>query len=176
MARGNELTFLDSKEVWRVIEEFPNYLISSFGRVTNNVNDTIKDQTLNQQGIPSVLFMKDRVQYRRSVAVLVANEFLTLPPHPHFDTPINLDGDRTNNAVTNLAWRPRWFAIKYHKQFHPPYPRGFTEPIQDVESGEVFDTSWDAAMKFGLIDADLAISMMNGTWVFPTHQYFVLVD
>lgn len=163
-------------EVWRTIEAFPNYAISNHGQVVSRVTDVIKQQSINQQGIPSVLLMRDQKQWRRSVAVLVAEEFLVPYPSPHFRTPINLDGDRTNNYFENLMWRPRWFAIAYHQQFHPPFKRGYNKPIEDIITGEQFETSWEAAVKYGLIDANILESMMNNTYVFPTRQFFRLID
>lgn len=163
-------------ELWKVVDEYPLYSISNHGRVMNNETDTIKIQTINQQGIPSVLVMLNGKQHRKSVAVLVATAFLRPPRQPHFNTPINLDGDRTNNHSTNLAWRPRWFAVKYHQQFTHPERRGFLTPIQDIETGRIFNTGWEAAVEFGLIDVDIMVSSVNGTYCFPTGQRFRMLD
>lgn len=158
---------------WVEIEEFPGYSVSDEGQVANDHTGTVLSISTNQQGIPYVglVSSEDGVQYKRSVALLVANGFLPPPVPPHFDTPINLDGNRLNNCVWNLMWRPRWFAIKYHKQFHNS-ERGFIVPIEDVQTGERFKTSWQAAVKYGLLDKEIKIATINHTYVFPTGQRF----
>lgn len=163
------------QERWIELHEFPAYMVSDHGRIMNLEREKIKAQTPNQQGIPSALFVLDGKHYRRSTALLVSRAFLPPPKSVHFDTPINLDGDRFNNHIDNLAWRPRWFAVKYHKQFLTE-PRGCRDPIEDIETGEVFDTSWEAAIKYGLLDIEILLSMINNTFVFPTGQYFRHLD
>jgi hypothetical protein len=161
------------KEMWLEIKEFPDYRISNYGRVLNIYTDHIKIPTANQQGIPSVLLMRDRAQYRRAVARLVAEAFL--PPHqlPAFDTPINLDGDRSNNHVGNLLWRPRWFAVKYHAQLKvsPGYGDSMG-PIQDIDTGVVYANVRDAVTQCGLLERHVVVATLNGSGVFPTGQKF----
>ena len=70
---------------------------------------------MNQYGVVFVgLF--NRGQHKKGVARLVAQAFIERN-FPAYNTPINIDGDRWNNSVNNLAWRPRWFAVKYNRQF-----------------------------------------------------------
>ena len=88
--------------------------------------------------------MRDGEQRHRSVPLLVAKAFIPQPPGP-FDTPINLDGDRHNNHIHNLAWRPRWFAIKYNQQFRYPYKILFEAPVVELEHGEVSENSFECA-------------------------------
>ena len=113
----------------------------------------------------------DHIQHKRSLTVLVADAFLPPPPNPSFNTPIQLDGDRANNDVENLMWRPRWFAVKYHLQFHRPR-RGFIVPIVEIHTGETFPTSWEAAIKYGLLNSEIRDAAMNRTFVWPTYQEF----
>lgn len=162
-------------EEWDSIPEFPGYAISSYGRLVDERSGRNMVAGKNQQGLPSFGFNKEGIQYRRSVAVLVANTFVPKPDDDMFNTPINLDGDRTNNRADNLMWRPRWFAIAYHKQFNHPH-QGFIVPIRDVDTGEEFPTSWEAAIKFGLLDVKILVSVVNETSLFPTRQRFEVID
>jgi hypothetical protein len=88
---------------------------------------------------------------------------------------INLDGDRENNHIANLMWRPLQFARRYHRQFQSPH-RGLDCPIIDVKSRERFDCSWNAAVKYGLIDRDIMLAVFNRTCVFPTFQMFQILE
>jgi hypothetical protein len=161
-------------EEWCEIEDFDPYAISNYGRVKNLDTDMIKTASVNQQGIPNVLFMKNGLQYRRAVSLLVAKYFLPTPIREAFDTPINLDGERTNNHVGNLAWRPRWFAIEYHKQFKTPL--GFSGRIAVSETGEEFDDVRHCAKTFGVLEREVVESIHNRVPVFPTWQMFQLVS
>jgi len=91
-----------------------------------------------------------------------------------FDTPIHLDGDTMNNHIDNLMWRPRWFAVKYQRQFNEPHP-SIRGQIQDIETGYRFNDSWHAATTFGLLDKEIRESIIQRTYVWPTYQRFRIV-
>lgn len=162
-------------EQWQVIQEFPDYEVSDYGRVRSLETGRIKVPTKNQQGIPNVLFMRDFDQYRRSVAVLVATEFVPQPKFT-FNTPLHLNGDRGDNTASNLVWRPRWFVLKYYNQFRPGYRPAVNEPIEDASTHRQFKNSLEAAIEFGLIDIEIFLAMSNRTVVFPTNQTFQYVN
>lgn len=159
-------------EEWREIPKFPGYSVSNLGHVRNDVTGYKLTLLQNQRGIVHVGLTKNLMQHKRSVSLLVASAFLGAPPNEAFETAINLDGDRTNNEAGNLVWRPRWFAIKYYTQFRNPQMRGFLTPIEEMATGERFENSWLAAIKFGLIDMDIFIATLNGMCVWPTRQWF----
>lgn len=167
----------DPHEAWVQIEEFPDYSVSDKGRIRNNHSGLILATTVNQFGTVKVGLSKDTKQYNRSVALLVAQYHLQ-KPHDNdiFDTPINLDGDRYNNRVENLMWRPRWFAIKYHKQFHPDARKGYKCPIQATGTGIIYKDSMEAATTLGILAEDTVLSVINGRFCFPTFQKFKLVE
>lgn len=160
--------------MWEPIPEFPGYSVSEKGEVRNDDTDRVLTPTPNQHGVAQVGLMKDRVQYKRGVALLVAQAFVEQPADT-FNTPINLNGDRMDNHADNLMWRPRWFAITYHRQFHNDL-RGFRRPIEEINTGEEFETSWDAAVKYGLIDREIMLATLNRTYVWPTYQEFRVID
>lgn len=163
------------KEKWSVIPTFPDYSVSNYGRIRSDRSERILSLNENQFGLVRVGLWQDGVQYHRSVPLLVAKAFLP-SPKPPFDTPINLDGDRHNNHVDNLMWRPRWFAIKYNHQFHHPYEYSIDAPIVDLKTGEISDNSFDCAKRYGLLENDLVLAIANRTYVFPTYQLFGVLD
>lgn len=160
---------------WQPIPEFPGYSVSFEGRVRNDDTGRILAILVNQSGTANVGLSRDKEQHKRSLALLVAQAFLGDPNPDTFDTPINLDGDRTNCHVDNLMWRPRWFAVKYHQQFNH-HRRGILVPIREVHTGQSFPNSWDAATKFGLIDRDILLAVQNRTYVWPTYQVFEIIE
>jgi hypothetical protein len=158
-------------ELWREIDFFPGYSVSSYGRIRTDKSGRILSLNLNQYGVMQVGLMRDGEQKHRSVPLLVAKAYIP-QSFPSFDTPINLDGDRSNNRVDNLVWRPRWFAIKYNQQFRHPYDDPILAPIVDLKTGEVSANSQECAKRYGLLEDELIFSMLNRTYVWPTYQEF----
>lgn len=159
------------KELWKQIDGFDNYSVSNFGRIRTNWSERILVTYANQSGLVQVGLMLNGKQYHRSVPLLVAKAFIPQPSGP-FDTPINLDGDRHNNHIDNLVWRPRWFAIKYNKQFVEPYENSIDESIEDVKTGEISANSLECAKRYGLLENEIILSILNNTYVWPTYQRF----
>ena len=162
-------------EEWAPIEWFPEYEVSNYGRVRTNKSGRILRLNMNQSGLLQVGLMHEGEQKHRSVPLLVAKAFLPPPPRA-FDTPINLDGDRSNNHVENLLWRPRWFAIRYNQQFRYDYDNSILSPIVDLKTGEVSENSFECAKRYGLLEKDLVLSILNRTYVWPTYQEFGVVE
>lgn len=162
-------------ELWKKISLFDEYSVSNFGRVRSDKSERILSLNLTQYGLVQVGMMREGLQRHRSVPLLVAKAFIPEPGGP-FDTPINLDGDRWNNHVDNLLWRPRWFAIKYNQQFRYPYPNPIIEPLVDLKTGVVSANSRSCARQYGLLEQDLVLSILNRTYVWPTYQEFGVVE
>jgi NUMOD4 motif len=162
-------------EFWKPIERFPGYSVSDHGRIRADKSGRILALSENQFGLVQVGLMRDGKQRHRSVPLLVAKAFIEAPGGP-FDTPINLDGDRRNNRVDNLVWRPRWFAVKYNWQFKYPLVDAILERVIDLKSGDVCNNSFDCATKYGLLEEDLVYSIRNRTYVWPTYQEFGIYE
>jgi hypothetical protein len=162
-------------EEWKPIDRFPDYSVSNYGRVRTNKSERILRLNINQYGLLQVGLMHEGEQRHRSVPLLVAKAFIPQPSGP-FDTPINLDGDRFNNHISNLAWRPRWFAVRYNQQFRYPYENPIDSPIVDLKTGEISQNSMEAAKRYGLLEKDLVLSILNRTYVWPTYQEFGVLE
>ena len=164
------------QEIWESLETigFPGYIISNKGEVRNEKNGRVLKLSANQYGVVRVGLMKreEGKQITLSLSRLVARMFV--PGHgPTFNTPINLNGNREDCTAENLAWRPRWFAVKYFAQFKGE-PLLAVE-ICDIETLWEFENSRDAAVKNGLLEEDVMKSVVNGDPCFPTWQRFACV-
>lgn len=162
-------------EEWVPIPEFPGYSIDTLGRVRKDSDGHLMAMKENQYGVVYVGLTRNYTQYQRSVARLVAKAFVKKPPGP-FDTPINLNGDRYDNHVENLAWRPRWFAIKYNQQFRNRFHSPIERPIRDLKTGEVYADSFECAVRNGLLESDVVLSILNRTFTAFTYQQFGVVE
>lgn len=156
---------------WETIDDFPRYEVSSDGQVRNTETGHILKPAINQQGIAHVALQDGTgIGQRRSLAILVAQHHLNDPPHPSFNSPINLDGNRMNCDSENLAWRPRWFAVKYHQQFKRECP--VAAPVECLETGEVFENVRQAAIAFGVLEKEIIANIPTEDGVWPGHYHF----
>lgn len=160
---------------WVSVQGFPGYSVNPLGQVRKDSNDRLLHIRLNQYGVPYVGLMREWQQCIRSLPRLVATTFIE-SPSAIFDTPINLDGDRSNCSVANLMWRPRWYAIHYVNQFKDPYFNPIDVPVRALETQEVFSDSMSAACCYGLLEREVVLSVLNKTPTWPTYLMFELAD
>lgn len=160
---------------WTPVQGFPGYSIHPDGLVRRDANGRLLHLKVNQYGVPYVGLMRAWEQKQRSLAKLVAQAFLPRALEA-FDTPINLDGDRRNCSVENLMWRPRWFAVQFNRQFREPYESPIETPIRDVKGKEVLPDSLAVSKRYGLLERDVVLSIVNLTYVWPTYQVFEVVQ
>lgn len=146
-------------DVWTPINEFPKYVVSPEGVIHNRERRAVVRARQNRQGVVMASLMGDEHRKTRSVALIVAEAYLGAPRNPSYNSVIHLDGNRANCEAINLAWRPRWYAIRYHKMFDE-------EPINVSvyidETGETFGTLREACVKYGLIEKYTYVDLCNG--------------
>lgn len=160
-------------EEWTEIEDFPGYSVSTYGEVYNHKHERMLTVSLNSNGIPTVGMYRAGHQYRRSIPVLVATAWIVNDFPGWFDTPIHLNGDRLNCRADNLIWRPRWFAIRYHKEILiPQFPVWPIGPFMLLQTNEVFHNPREAALQYGLREMDIFLAMLNDHDVFPGNFTF----
>lgn len=162
---------------WTPIEGFPGYSVSPSGHVRNDSRGLVLHIRVNQYGVPYVGLMRAgrRHQCVRSLPRLVAETFVP-QPNDVFDTPINLNGNRIDCRVENLAWRPRWYASYYFNQFRERYGNAINVSIRDVDTGEEYPNSLAVACANGLLERDVVLSIHNNTLTWPTYQQFTVAD
>jgi hypothetical protein len=165
---------MESSE-WRPVEGFPGYSVNPLGEVVNDSTGRFLIPRYNQYGVPYVGLMREWQQCTRSLPKLVARAFLPRPSDI-FDTPIQLDGNPTNCRVDNLMWRPRWYAVLYKRQFEDRYDHPIDVPVHAVSEKEKFPNSLAAACRYGLLEREVVLSILNRTPAWPTYQYFELVN
>lgn len=159
-------------EEWRSLEpDFPGYSVSSLGRVMKNATGRDMAQSKNNTGHMKVA-MLDHENVRRTVEVSRLVAFAFVDGYSNvFNAPIYLDGNKEHTFADNLAWRPRWFAVKYHRQFRNTAFH-ISAPIVETTTRQRFRDSLEAVKACGVLEVDILRSVTNGTSVFPTgHQF-----
>ncbi len=91
-------------EEWRKIENFPNYSVSSYGRVKNDITGCIKAQAIAPNGYAKVSLANEQAKGGKLYLVhrLVAQAFL---PNPQNKSVVNhINRIREDNRLENLEW------------------------------------------------------------------------
>jgi len=95
-------------EIWKEIPGFPDYWISSHGRVRS------KFKILTGSAYVRVGLQRDGKGYERLLHGLVLEAFVG--PRPTGCEASHIDGDRQNNALTNLMWESKKQNAKRRKE------------------------------------------------------------
>lgn len=162
-------------EEWVRLDEFPEYKVSDLGDIKNERSGRLVAKSLTKQGGVKVGLYHDNKQHTRSVAVLVAKAFVPGYDESVFTTPIHLDADQRNCEASNLAWRPRWFAYRYHQQFTPMHQDWIDTyscmgPVIDLDTRTMYQTVLEAAQVNGLLMFDLHINAQK--WALGEKSHF----
>lgn len=131
-------------EEWAPIQGYPNYEISSFGRVYNIRHARFKKARIHD-GYKVILLYNNGFSKSFSVHRLVATAFI-----PNiWDAPeVNhIDGNKRNNHVDNLEW------VTTSKNHYHAYRIGLrnkpNSPVKIIETGEVFESQLACAEAIG---------------------------
>ena len=92
----------NTNEKWHVIKNYPNYLISSFGRIINVINMKIKELKTHKNGYVNCTIKNAKGKKKFRVHRLVADAFLS--KKDNYNIVNHLDGIKNNNKVENLEW------------------------------------------------------------------------
>ena len=104
---------MSNTEEWRVIKDYPNYMVSSFGRVKNVkfAKERILKQVITNDGYLRVGLYKTQKQTACSVHRLVAQSFI---PNPDNLPQVNHKNEiKTDNRVENLEWCTNKYNVNY---------------------------------------------------------------
>jgi len=160
-------------EETRVIPDFPEYGVAKTGVVYNLSTEKVRKPSLTREGAAKITLFRGGKPYTRSLPKIVADVWLWNDFDPQiFDTPIHLDNDLSNNHVDNLAWRPRWFAVKYQRQYWNEEYRYSKTVVEDIKTGEIYKSIMDACQKYGYLYLDVLKSCTKGDEVYPTWRKF----
>jgi len=102
-------------ENWKIIEDYPNYMVSDKGRVININRNKILKQHKTAGYLRVSLSNKGKVRHLL-VHRLVAMAFLGTPPDGYEVN--HKDRDKLNNSVDNLEWCSRGRNMEHAHSLH----------------------------------------------------------
>lgn len=146
-------------ELWLKIGEFPNYEISSNGRVRNSKTSRILKTNVNERGYDCVCLHDKGRQYNKRVHRLVADTFYD-GDHQGLDVN-HRDGDKLNNHISNLEFCTRSENVQH------AFNNGLKKPsrqikIRIVETGEVFNSIRECGRALGCNQSDICKCLNGG--------------
>ena len=90
------------QELWKKVDGFPLYSISSCGQLRNDKSGRILKSCPDTDGYLQNILCNKGMRANRKIHRLVAEIFI---PNPDSKPQVNhIDGDKTNNNVENLEW------------------------------------------------------------------------
>jgi hypothetical protein len=147
------------KEIWRKIEGFSNYEVSSEGRVRNVETGKVLRSMIAKDGYHRIgLYLKGKPK-SHLIHRLVATTFI---PNPESKKEVNhINGCKADNRVENLEWSTR-----SENAFHA-YKTGLTngrpkQRVRCAETGQEFDSQLIASKYFGCNVGSIQVSIHKG--------------
>lgn len=148
-------------ELWSVIDDYPNYSVSSLGRIRNNTTGRFIKPRPAWNGYMRVCLYDGHGRPQEAlVHRLVARAFCE-----GFTDELDvnhIDGSKHNNDMGNLEWCTRSDNLKHaYKTGLAKSPRNRCRPVRIVETGEVFESVRDCARFLGCMHSNISLCL-NG--------------
>lgn len=87
---------------WKIIKDFPQYMISSDGNVKHIKHNKVLKTFKNNKGYMTVRIYNNKIAYTKRIHRLVAEAFI---PNPENKSEIDhINTIKTDNRVENLRW------------------------------------------------------------------------
>lgn len=133
-------------ERWKTTK-YPNYEVSTEGRVKKKSTGKILVATNDSRGYPAVTILDDDGQHTKNVHRLVAETFI---PNPEGKRTVNhKDGNKSNNHISNLEWNTASenlaHAYKTGLKSRPDNAGSPKRKVRIVETGEIFESVGECA-------------------------------
>jgi hypothetical protein len=146
-----------------IIENYPNYFVTKEGKVINAKTNKILKPVFNTGGYQQVT-LHNRIKSKNIVIHrLIAKAFI---PNPENKPQVNhIDGNKSNNSVTNLEWCTCSENVKHaHKigllsisdKNIKALKLANSKIVLDTQTGIFYDSLTQAAIVFGITKSTLS--------------------
>ena len=115
-------------EVWKQIPGFPEYEVSSEGRVWSNKTNRFMKEFPNDKG-----YLRVRIGGKSVAVARIVCQVFNYNPNPEIFNEVNhINEDKSDNRSCNLEWCDRKYNVNYgdrmKKQYQTCYDRGIWNP------------------------------------------------
>lgn len=146
-------------EIWMDCKGYPNYQISSLGRVWSKKRQIYLKPSKNTSGYLQVSLYTDNGKIKRElIHRLVAIAFLENPnKYPCVN---HKDENKENNNITNLEWCSRSYNINYGKR-NEIAGKANSKAVRCIETGIIYPSGRACAEALGTT-ADIVSKVLHG--------------
>lgn len=166
-------------EVYKTIEDYPNYEVSNLGNVRNIKFDRVRKPMIDKDGYLCVVLSKDGKHKYQFIHRLVATAFISNPKNKR--TVNHINGIKTDNRVENLEWATdgenqkhayktglRKITDKNSFKTNNPNPK---QRVRCIETGQEFESILGAARYFGCCHGSIHCSIHKGSRVLKKYHF-----
>ena len=158
-------------EIWKTIIEYPNYEVSSEGRVRNTKTGRVLRPCTNKDGYQRVGLRLNGGQNRILIHRLVAHSFIpNLENKPQVN---HINGIKTDNRVENLEWSTNSENQKhaYKNRLKSYYGGSLKQKTRCIETGQIFESQSQASRYFGCSPVSIYQSIHTGGKVLKKYHF-----
>lgn len=101
------MTNVIKAEIFKDVNEYPNYQISNYGRVLNKKRNSFLNGTVNSNGYVKVKLSRKNIDDSTTTKTFAVHRLVALHfiPNPENKKEVNhIDAIKTNNHIDNLEW------------------------------------------------------------------------
>ena len=157
---------IQTNEEWLIIEEFPRYSVSNFGRVKNNETNYILIGGHDKDGYNQVTLCYNGKQYNRRVCRLVAKAFIDNPNNLPFVN--HKDENKTNDNANNLEWCTIRYNNNYGKHYYNVRKR-----IKCVETDKEYISTREVERQLGFSHTNVGRAARMGNLSYGFHWKYI---
>ena len=152
----------EKEEIWKTINEFPNYQVSSLGIVKSLKfgKERILKPFKNKKGYLIVALYNKRKRKIITIHRLVASAFVQ--NDSLFKNEINhIDEDKTNNCAENLEWCDSQYNLNYGTRNERVSKSNTNNPkrskaVKCIETGKIYPSAREIERQFGFANQTIS--------------------
>ena len=147
-------------EVWKNIKDYENlYAISNYGKIRSCISNKVLKPVKMNTGYYRISLCKNKNKREFYIHRLVAQHFLN--NNKNLTEVNHIDGNKSNNCVTNLEWCNRKYNIEHSiKILGNKF--GKRRPVQCLETNRIFSSLTEASKYYNKSTSNLC-SLLKGT-------------
>lgn len=143
-------------EIWKPLDEFPQYSVSNIGRIKNNKTGYVLVGGYDRDKYRQVTITCNGKQYNRRVCRLVAIAFV---PNPNNLPQVNhKDENKENDLWTNLEWCTAEYNVNYGSRNDKTRKK-----VRCVETNIIYSGFRTAERLLGIPHSNIGKAIKRGT-------------